>query len=96
MEAGVTAISPMYPANSAPLKAICFLEQAGTNELIPLDNKFDIHNQLLVCLIRSLETDDWWKKTLSLVVDLSTSIPCYRMRFDKSGKIIEKINEIVI
>jgi len=84
---------PNVSANSAPLKTICFLEQAKMNALIPIDSKLLIYHQLLACVIRSFETDEWWEQTLNLVENLSKSIPCYCMRFDKSGEIIFLLNK---
>jgi hypothetical protein len=75
---------------SAPLKAICFLEQADENKLTPMTDRNEILHRLLACLIKPFVTADWWNKTLDLVEQM-TEVPCYIMRFDKSGAIVEEL-----
>jgi hypothetical protein len=48
----------------------------------------------LPLLIRPFVTSDWWEKTLVLAEHIAGQVPCYLMRFDKSGKIIKELNEI--
>jgi len=85
---------PNISAESARLHAICFLEKAPTNALIPLHVKTVIYHHLLACLIKPFGTADWWDKTLSLVELLSAETPCYLMQFDKSGVILDNIKEL--
>jgi radical SAM protein with 4Fe4S-binding SPASM domain len=80
---------PDTSGNSAPLKAIMFLEKADKNELIPLENKKEIIHRLLACLIRPLVTADWWEEMLSLINNTSQEVPCYILRFDKSGAVVD-------
>ena len=80
----------MSPA-SAPLKAICFLEQADENTLTPLTDPKEIRRRLLACVIKPFVSADWWNKTLDLIEQIAGEVPCYIMRFDKSGAIVEEL-----
>ena len=42
-------------------------------------------------MIKSLETPQWWQKTLTVVEALARFIPAYEMEFDKSGEIVESL-----
>ncbi len=78
---------PDIAARAAPLRAICFLRKAGGNRLILLKDKREIVRGLLSCLIKSFMSAEWWQKTLRLVGQIAQTVPCYRMEFDKSGRI---------
>ncbi|MBU1877720.1 MAG: hypothetical protein KJ734_02105, partial [Chloroflexi bacterium] len=86
---------PVVSASSAPLRAILFLEQAPENRLLPLDDRQEIVRRLLACLIKSFVTADWWEKTLDLVEQMAREVPCYVLRFDKSGGVVEVLRELV-
>ena len=81
-------------AGSAPLKAILFLEKSQENRLIALDNNQEIVKRHLACLIKPFVTADWWEKMLSLVEKIAQEVPCYRLQFDKSGKVVELVKEL--
>ena len=81
-------------ANSAPLKAMLFLEQAKQNRLIPIEDKRQRFKKLLPYLIKPLETRDWWDRMLSLVQRIAHEAPCYSLQFDKSGGVIEVLREL--
>lgn len=83
----VAEISP----DSAPLHAIFFLEQSKENKLIKLTDKKDILKRLLACLIKPFVDNDWWEKELALIEKIVAEVPCYRMLFDKSGDIVDKL-----
>lgn len=80
---------PEISANSAPLKAILFLEHAGENRLISLRNKREVVGKLLACLIKPLVTADWWNNMLTLVEKIAREVPCYVLKFDKSGRVVD-------
>ena len=83
---------PVVSAATAPLFAIFFLEQATDNHIAPAaDTRQSIH-QLLARLIKPLETADWWEKMFTLIEDIVQQIPCYRLRFDTSGKIVQELS----
>jgi hypothetical protein len=85
---------PIVSANSAPLKAIFFLEKATENQIILMEKRMDSIAKLLGCLIKPMVTKDWWEKVLTLIEDMVDSVPCYRLKFDKSGDIYQKLNEL--
>lgn len=82
---------PDVSPSSAPLKAIMFLEQAPENRIIPLDNRKEINRRLLACLIKPFETADWWDKSLRLVENMVRVVPCYVLKFDKSGAVVDVV-----
>jgi radical SAM protein with 4Fe4S-binding SPASM domain len=78
---------PDVSANPAPLNAILFLEKAGENQLIPINDKKETAKRLLDCLIRPLVTIEWWEKELRLIEKIVEEVPCYTLRFEISGRI---------
>ena len=85
---------PLVSAASAPLQAVCFLEQAQENQLIALTDRREILKRLLACLIKPFPTADWWGQTLDMLEDLAGAVPTYRMRFDTSGEVVKMIAEL--
>ena len=80
---------PDVSANSAPLEAIFFLEKSPDNLIIPIGDPRERVKKVLSCLIRPFVTVDWWHKTLDFLDKLCTDIPCYTLRFNKSGEVVE-------
>ena len=85
---------PDVSANSAPLKAVMFLEKSQDNRLIPIDDKKEIMKRLLSCLIKPFVTEDWWDKTLDLTEKIITQVPCYVLEFDKSGGVVDLLEQL--
>ncbi len=86
----VTDISP----NSCGLKAIFFLEKSQKNVIEPISDKKTLVPKLLACLIRPVSTSDWWNRSIDIIVDVSNTIPCYILKFNKDPEIINLINNI--
>ena len=84
---------PEVSANSAPLKAFLFLEKADENRLIRIDNKKDAITKLLECMIRPLVTKEWWEKMLTLAEKMANEVPCYTLKFDKSGRVVDVLED---
>jgi MoaA/NifB/PqqE/SkfB family radical SAM enzyme len=84
----------LVSAASAPLRAILFIEKSPDNRLVPVTHRSDALKRLLACVVRPLETADWWQKTFSVIEALAREVPCYIMEFDKSGRIVEQILEL--
>jgi len=82
---------PDISAASAPLGALLFLEKAAENSILPLTDSREVTRRLLACIIKPLVTADWWNKTLELVEKMVREVPCYAMRFDKSGAILDEL-----
>ena len=76
---------------TVPLKSIFFLEKSNTNQIKPIQNKHAIFERLLACLIRPLETRDWWDKSLDFLSGLSQSMPVWNLKFDKTGQAYQLI-----
>ena len=85
---------PDVSANSGPLTAILFLEQARHNRLIPIEEKKELALKLPAYLIKPLETRDWWEKMLDLTLKIAGSVPCYVLEFDRSGGVVDLLGEI--
>jgi hypothetical protein len=83
-------VADVSPA-SAPLGAILFLQQDACNQITPLTDRRQIWRSLLATLIRSVVTADWWQKEMDVLEGIVESVPCYTMRFDKSGAIVDKL-----
>jgi len=86
---------PTVSPASAPLKALLFLEQASTNQLIPMNDRREVIRRILFLVIKPLVTSDWWEKTLSLIEMIAQEVPCYVLKFDKSGKVKYVIRELL-
>lgn len=80
--------------NSAPLKAILFLQKSVDNRLERLRKNEVILRRLLATLIKPLGTRDWWEHTLELMEQIVDAVPCYEMQFDESGKIVSYLKEL--
>jgi hypothetical protein len=85
---------PDVSANSAPLKAILFLENAKENRLIPFDDRREVIRKLMACLIKPFVTADWWDKMLFLVERMAREVPCYTLHFDKSGRVVDLLKRL--
>ena len=85
---------PLVSANSAPLKAIFFLEKSDRNFLVPIENRQLIVKGLLSFLIKPFVSVDWWEKSLSLIEDITCSVPCYSLYFNKSGEVVELLKNL--
>jgi MoaA/NifB/PqqE/SkfB family radical SAM enzyme len=84
-------VSPL----SAPLHAICFIQQARENTIKPFLDKKEICSRLLSHVIKPMATSDWWHKTISHIELCIKEVPFYIMRFNKSGEIVEEIERIL-
>jgi hypothetical protein len=80
---------PAVSSAEAPLRALLFLRKSDRNRLEPISDRREIARRIIPCVIKSLETPQWWQKTLAVVEALARSIPAYEMEFDKSGEIME-------
>lgn len=86
-------VADVSPA-SAPLHAILFLEQSTENEIIPMTERKLLWRRLLATLIRPVVTADWWQKELAVIENIVNEVPCYAMRFDKTGAIVPKLDQL--
>jgi MoaA/NifB/PqqE/SkfB family radical SAM enzyme len=85
---------PRVSPGSAPLRAVLFLRQAETNRIDRVDDPQAVVRDLLPRLVRPLVSADWWEAALSLAEDLVRDVPFYNLFFDKSGAIVEALEEL--
>jgi len=83
----------MSPA-SAPLQALCFVEQADTNEAIPITDPQEILRRLLPRIVKPLADTEWWEKTLAIVDELIHKVPAYLLRRDLSGNVVDVLRNL--
>lgn len=83
--------NPRVSSENAPLRMICFLEQANENTLTKINDRREITLHILECIVKPFVTVDWWEKIFEVIDLLSQEVPCYLMRFDKSGDIALEI-----
>jgi hypothetical protein len=81
-------------AGFAPLKAVLFLQQAQENRLIYIKNRQEAIRRALACLVKPLVTTDWWDQMLTLVDQMAHEVPCYSLRFDKSGAVVSLLKDL--
>jgi hypothetical protein len=79
---------------SAPLRAVLFLEKSKANRLIPIREPKEAARRFLDVLIRPHLTAGWWERSLDLVECLIREVSCYRMEFDKSGRIVPALERL--
>ena len=68
--------------------------RSADNEIVPLDRPQAIWQRLLATLIRPMVTADWWDKELDVLERIVDEVPCYTMRFDKSGAIVPELERL--
>jgi hypothetical protein len=73
------------------LRAILFLQQDTRNEIVPLTDRKEIWRRLLATLIKPMVTAKWWQKELDVLEQIVQEVPCFTMKFDKSGKIVSEL-----
>jgi len=86
---------PDISPNSAPLKAIIFLEQADTTELLPMRDKKEMVGQITAHVIKPLITSEWWEKIFDLTEQIIKTVPIYRLKFEKNERVKDTIKEFI-
>lgn len=81
--------------NEAPLRAILFLEKSEENIIEPLKDVKEIISRITPRIMQPLVTKDWWEKTLDTLDKFVREIPAYVIKFDKSGKIVKNIKDLI-
>ncbi len=82
---------PDVSSRIAPLKAIFFLQQSDVDQIEPLDDQVRVFESLLACLIRPLETRDWWEKSMEFLTMVSEEVACCNLKFTKNGEVVDLI-----
>ena len=86
---------PDVSPDSAPLSAIFFLEKAEKNELVRIESRLEALTRIWACLIKGFMADGWWDKILTLIGHVIREVPCYALRFDKSGAVVDRLKGMV-
>jgi hypothetical protein len=86
---------PDVSAAAAPLRAILFLEQHETNQIASLTDRKEIWQRLAATLIKPLVTADWWLKEMDVLERIAAEVPCFTMRFDKSGAVVGELERLL-
>jgi hypothetical protein len=71
------------------MSAILFLEKAAEDSVEPILDRREVAHLLLLHVIRPLVKDGWWESTLDLVAGLVREVPAYRLRFNRSGRVVD-------
>ncbi len=82
-------------AGSAPLRAVFFLRQAGTNRMDRVGNPEAVLRDFLPRLVRPLVSADWWERALAVAEEIVRDVPFYDLSFDKSGAVVEVLEGFV-
>ena len=77
-----------------PLKAIFFLEQSKTNSIEPLDNKHIVLQRLTRSMVKPILSQVGWDITLAVLDAIVSTIRCYKLKFDLSGKICKILTDL--
>lgn len=85
---------PDVSSDSAPLRALLFLEKARENTLTAVKETGEIIKRLLPCVIRPFPDAGWWQRTLSLVERMVREIPCYTLKFERSKAVIHELKRL--
>jgi len=85
---------PIVSSSSAPLSAILLLRKANDNRLARLTDRKQILAALLGRVVRPVVDAGWWNKILDLLTAVAREVPCYEMRFDKSGEIVPALIDL--
>jgi len=86
---------PDVSPEKAPLRAVLFLRQAKENRLDLIADPAAILRDLLPRFVRPLVTADWWEDVLDLAGEMARTVPFYDLHFDRSGAIVERLEELV-
>lgn len=84
---------PIVSPASAPLRAVLLLTQSKENRVTRVGPREGLVT-LLGCVIKPVETPEWWGKTLSIIERIAADVPVYTMEFDKSGAIVPVLKEL--
>jgi hypothetical protein len=85
---------PDVSPGSAPFRALLFLRQARENRIERVEDPKAVLKSLLPRFVRPLVTADWWNRVLTLAGEIAAGIPCYDMHFDKSGTVVDALEEM--
>lgn len=86
---------PLVSGSDAPLRYIFFLHKHERNRLERLDAPSLKIQSLLPCIIKGLETPDWWRKTLAVIEDMLHHVVCYRLYFSQREDVFNMLEPLL-
>ena len=86
---------PEVSPRGAPLRAVLFLMQSSANELEVIGDRKAVWHRLLATVIRPLVGGEWWQRAMDVLEGIVSEVPCYVMRFDRSGAIVPELERLV-
>jgi hypothetical protein len=86
---------PEVSQTSVPLRAIFFLEKSDKNSITLIENKKQIAKHLIQSMVKPFLNPQDWDKTFTMIENMTKDINCYILKFDLSGKICDKIKNLV-
>jgi radical SAM protein with 4Fe4S-binding SPASM domain len=85
---------PDVSPGPAPLTGVFFLRQARENRAERIGRTADAARGILPRIVRPLVTADWWDAVMDLVGELARKVPFYDLYFDRSGRVVEILEEL--
>lgn len=85
---------PIVSPESAPLKAIMFLNKAEESRVEAVTDRVHAISRLIACTFKPATSGDWWAKTLSFITSLVREVPCYCLSFNRSGDIVDLFDNL--
>lgn len=79
----------------APLKAIFFLEKSHRNHISILDDKSELIQKIMQAMVKPFLASNDWNTAFLILEDLIKCVSWYKLEFDLSGKICEKIIKLL-
>ena len=85
---------PYVSSSSAPLHSVLILTKDTCNRIERITDKMGVWKLLLTTIVKPVVTSEWWQKELDAMEKLIDEVPVYRMHFDKSGEILEVLEDL--
>lgn len=82
---------PHSSPHDAPLTGIFFLQHSKSNKVELIENKNELARMLINSIVKPFLVREDWILTLELIQDIIHRVKCYKIQFDLSGKICDKI-----
>lgn len=82
-------------AAKAPLEAIFFLMKSRENRIFSIEKKREKVKYLLDFMVKPFVEPGYWNRMFDLVEDIISCVPIYWLSFDKSGKIVDLLDEFL-
>jgi hypothetical protein len=65
--------------------------QSEENSTQLIEEKSEVFERLIPCIVTPLETREWWDMLLNTVERVMDVVPCYILKFDKSGRVFDTL-----